>query len=552
MWACEYTAISWDKYYWRPRFATELTIGQLRQMQPVYDEIFVNCTVLNSRLRPVRCESVVPVQHFFSMAKHCYTFFEQNQELRNSQMEYRYASNVTDTKPRKGTSSSTSSSIESNITIYLQPENELKERLGNNKMLDMSPENRSTNGIVDEQVNASLSPNQTQSTSVAMEQTNFNPTSISGSHASTSSPFIYQDRSIRNREWMRLTVDRSHLWNQWLDVLITHRGRQFELFNGQPCFLTFSTEITNYAEFTFERTLVQRLSAPFESDCVHYPRVFGCLNRAHCVDICLGNLTIQRRRYWPFYLETIEPQFQLDEFKFEPEDAYNVLRSECSQKYSQPDCEITQQVAFLNRMEMCEPDIRQRESEESEHTHLDQVKAEVKERSNLNSTLDQTNLIDRASNQTPKSIIRKWKNLDRSQISGLERAMLSDSPQWNKSTLDGQNVDYNDNDPLRQSGDHSRESDNDSEEEIAPPSDDQLINTDCSSRYVTIVIKYSSEYTTRMVYAPIFDSMQLFSNMGQAVSVYLGLCLYDFNRLISGYTICSYERWKRFRQVQIQ
>ena len=93
------------------------------------------------------------------MSKHCYTF-KQQQELRILQIEYCYASNASETKPRKGTDSSMS--IENNITIDLQPENELKKRLGKDKRLDMNPEIGSTNGIVDEQVNASLSLNQTR------------------------------------------------------------------------------------------------------------------------------------------------------------------------------------------------------------------------------------------------------------------------------------------------------------------------------------------------------------------------------------------------------
>lgn len=83
-----YANISWDKYYWRPKFANELTIGQLRSMQPKFSEIFVNCSVLTNKLIRMPCQQVIPVQHYFSMAKYCYTFFEQQPQLRNSSTEY--------------------------------------------------------------------------------------------------------------------------------------------------------------------------------------------------------------------------------------------------------------------------------------------------------------------------------------------------------------------------------------------------------------------------------------------------------------------------------
>lgn len=80
----KYVNISWDKYYWRPRFAAEFTIGQLRQMQPKQEQILVNCTLLSSRLTPMPCTQITPVQRFFSMGKYCYTYFEQHPQLLNN------------------------------------------------------------------------------------------------------------------------------------------------------------------------------------------------------------------------------------------------------------------------------------------------------------------------------------------------------------------------------------------------------------------------------------------------------------------------------------
>jgi hypothetical protein len=323
----------------------------------------------------------------------------------------------------------------------------------------------------------------------------------------TEANFVYANRAIRNREWIRLTVDRSQLWNQWLDVLITYKGRQFELFNGQPCFLTVSTEITNHFEFTFERTLIQRLPSPFESNCVNYPDQFGCLNRAHCVDTCLGNLTLETKGLWPFQLETIDSQFELSSVKFEADDAYNSLRSECSQRFSQPDCETTQHVAHLNRIEMCEPSDSSNSAE-----------------------------VDSQSTERPEVNLLFWHD--------RPLAWLQD-PTLNATEIELTSDLTPEDDPITSDRESNEAEDGSNDSEIykaVAVIENTPINTDCSSRHVTIAIKYSSEFTTRMLYVPIFDSMQLISNVGQAVSVYLGLCLYDIHRLISTYVRCMRRR----------
>lgn len=332
---------------------------------------------------------------------------------------------------------------------------------------------------------------------------------------------MYSNRAIRNREWIRLTIDRSQLWNQWLDVLITHKGRQFEMFNGQPCFLTVSTEITNHFEFTFEQTYVQRLPAPFESNCVHYVDQYDCLNRAHCVDTCLANRTLHAKHFWPFQLETIDAGFDLSNVKFEPDDAYNAFRSECSQRYTQPDCKSTQHIAYLNRIEMCEPTDPKLESQEQFTFDTDDMEMEGNASVYMYDGL-------------------AW--MDEPMTTWLADAneTATDEP---LNELDMINGDRETND----------EENNSNDAEMTEPMaviENTPINTDCGSRHVTISVKFSSEFTTRMVYVPIFDSMQLIGNVGQAVSVYLGLCLYDIHRLMSAYVGCMRRRRHRPRPVR--
>lgn len=495
----KYRQVSWDKYYWRQRFAAELTIGQLRLVEPRYGELFVDCSVLTNRLDPVRCERLAAVQHFFSMAKHCYSFFEQNPRLRDPASEYRYG------------------------PVGQQVSDQKSMRLGN-------PEENMTNQTLGLPVVLGLS-NASSSDSVG-NKLNFNA-SVAYADELRFSPlhesrFTYTNELIRNRNWIRLTVDRSKLWNQWLDVIISDRGRQFEMFNGQPGFLTFSTEISNYAEFDYEQTLVQRLPRPFESDCVDYPAEFGCLDRAHCVDSCLGRLSLQRRRRWPFHLETIEPQFKLDAYHFEPSDAYSRIRSECSQSFPRPDCQSTQHVAYLSRLEMCEPqDVQPAPIDadgDSAEARPDGVQLEPDSPPEWNAT-EVPDDLPSVREDVPTALTAQgdlWPS-DAAQVES-ELEPVDGPDEW---PADGPEPADGDPEPSQ------------------PPT--EPVSTDCSSEKVTLVIKYSSEFATRMVYVPIFDSMQLVNNVGQAVSVYLGVCLYDLHRLLSLHAGCLHARWRARR-----
>lgn len=54
----------------------------------------------------------------------------------------------------------------------------------------------------------------------------------------------------------------------------------------------------------------------------------------------------------------------------------------------------------------------------------------------------------------------------------------------------------------------------------------------CKIRRFLIVVQFNDDYTTQLNYVSMVQFWDLVSNIGQSISVYLGLCLYDFHKLV--------------------
>ena len=175
---------SYSNYEWRSILATNLTIGQIRLITANFKNLFISCMFRTNQDKFVDCDRFIPIQQQFSLNHNCFILFEQD-------------------------------------------EREISKRVD---QFNFNPEIAFDYALI----NKTDTPNDQQTkTRLIREKTQYNEF------------FRYKHGQIKNKDWIRIVVNKTKFWNGWVDFGISSKGRFYEMFHGQPNFLCISTDVVN-------------------------------------------------------------------------------------------------------------------------------------------------------------------------------------------------------------------------------------------------------------------------------------------------------------------
>lgn len=175
---------SLDDYEWRGVLANYLTIGQLKQLTPNFKQVFMSCMFRTNQDKLVDCDRYVPIQSHLSMNHNCYIFFEQKpSELSDRVDQFNFDPSIPFDYSKVN---------KSDKSAHWKRKREAQ--------------------ISDKEVRDEY--------------------------------FLYDQKMIKSKDWVRILINKTSLWNGWLDFGIAQDGRFFEMYHGQPnvvCKLSYSS-----------------------------------------------------------------------------------------------------------------------------------------------------------------------------------------------------------------------------------------------------------------------------------------------------------------------
>lgn len=198
-----------EHFEWRYILADHLTIGQIKTITANFKEIFISCMFRTNDDKYLDCDRLTPIQQHFSLNHNCYVFFEQRVEEHSTKVN----------------------------------------------QLNFNPETEFDYTKI----------NQTE------KQTLFNKrANLLRNNTLYEQYFLYDAKKIKNKDWVRIILNKDVLWNTWIDFGMSFKGRFYEMYHGQPQFMCISSEVVTSVEFTFSITDIFRLPPPYESNCLDY------------------------------------------------------------------------------------------------------------------------------------------------------------------------------------------------------------------------------------------------------------------------------------------
>lgn len=148
---------SWEDYNWRGILADHLTIGEIRMIQANFKHLFISCMFRTNQDKFVDCNRYVPIQHQFSLNHNCFILFEQDEREVNNRVDQ----------------------------FNFSPDVEFDYRQINRTDLPMN-RHRKVHLLVDEK--------------------------------QYEEHFRYKHRDIKNKDWIRIMINKTTLVNQWVDL----------------------------------------------------------------------------------------------------------------------------------------------------------------------------------------------------------------------------------------------------------------------------------------------------------------------------------------------
>lgn len=159
---------SWEDYEWRGILANHLTIGQIRMIQANFKYLFISCMFRTNQDKFVDCNRYVPLQHQFSLNHNCFIIFEQDEREVNNRMDQ----------------------------FNFNPDVEFDYRLINRTDQSMH-QRRKTQLLADDK--------------------------------QYEEHFRYKHDHIKNKDWIRIMINKTSLVNQWVDFGELRIARSFEI-----------------------------------------------------------------------------------------------------------------------------------------------------------------------------------------------------------------------------------------------------------------------------------------------------------------------------------